>query len=119
MPLVYPSDSTILLTKMALHALKKIWQPGYEYQKASVMLLNTQEKQSLQTDLFAPSPKYSGNPKSDRLMNLLDQINQQMGKNTITLASSGLQNQAWKMNRNLMSNRYTTRWQELLTVKAS
>lgn len=118
MPLVYPSDSTILLTKMALHALNKIWQPSYEYQKASVMLLNIQEKQSLQTDLFAPNPQYSGNPKSDRLMNVLDKINQQMGKHTLKLASNGLQHQAWQMNRNLMSHRFTTRWNELLRVQA-
>ena len=119
MPLVYPSDSTILLTKIALHALKKIWQPGYEYQKASVMLLNIQENQSLQIDLFASNPNYSGNPKSDNLMQVLDKINQKMGKNTLQLASSGLQKQDWKMNRNLMSARYTTRWDELLMVKAN
>ncbi|BCN94141.1 DNA polymerase V subunit UmuC [Thiomicrorhabdus immobilis] len=117
-PLVYPSDSTILLTKVALRALQKIWRPGYEYQKASVMLLNIQEKQSLQTDLFAPNPQYSGNPKSDNLMKTLDNINRKMGKNTLKLASSGLHNQSWKMNRNLMSARYTTRWDELLTVTA-
>lgn len=118
-PLIYPTDSTILLTKIALKALRKIWQPGYEYQKTGVMLLNIQDKQSLQTDLFAPNPQYSGNPKSDKLMLTLDNINQQMGKNTLKLASSGLQNQAWKMNRNLMSARYTTRWNELLKVKAN
>lgn len=117
-PLVYPSDSTILLTKMALRALHKIWLSGYEYQKASVMLVNIQEKQSLQTDLFAPNPQYSGNTKSDNLMKTLDKINRQMGKNTLKLASSGLHKPAWKMNRNSMSARYTTRWNELLTVQA-
>ena len=118
LPLIYPSDSTILLTKMALRALQKIWIPGYEYHKAGVMLLNIKEKRSLQTDLFAPNPKYSGNPKSDSLMLTLDKINQQMGKNTLQLASSGLQKNRWKMNRNLMSPRFTTRWDELLTIKA-
>ncbi|MDX1351372.1 MAG: Y-family DNA polymerase [Thiomicrorhabdus sp.] len=118
-PLIYPTDSTILLTKIALKALHKIWQPGYEYQKASVMLLNIQEKRNLQTDLFAPNPQYSGNTKSDNLMQTLDRINQKMGKNTLKLASSGLQKHTWKMNRNLMSARYTTRWDELLTVKAN
>ncbi|WP_040727669.1 Y-family DNA polymerase [Thiomicrorhabdus sp. Kp2] len=118
-PLIYPTDSTILLTKIALKALQKIWQPDYEYQKASVMLLNIQEKQNLQIDLFVANPQYSGNTKSDRLMKTLDKINHKMGKNTLKLASSGLQKQGWKMNRNLMSARYTTRWDELLIVKAN
>ena len=118
LPLIYPTDSTILLTKIALRALQHIWIEGYQYQKASVMLSKIQPKTSLQTDLFAPEPKFSGNPKSDQLMKTLDTINQQMGKNTLQLASSGLQKNRWKMNRNLMSKRYTTHWQELLTVKA-
>jgi len=118
LPLIYPTDSTILLTKIALRALQHIWQAGYQYQKASVMLSKIQNKTSLQTDLFAQNPQYSGNPKSDRLMKTLDKINQQMGKNTLQLASSGLQKNRWKMNRNLISKRYTTNWQELLTVQA-
>lgn len=118
LPLIYPTDNTILLTKIALRALQHIWREGYQYQKANVMLSKIQTKTSLQTDLFAPEPKFSGNPKSDRLMKTLDKINQQMGKNTLQLASSGLQKDCWKMNRSLISKRYTTHWQELLTVKA-
>jgi len=118
-PLIYQSDSTILLTKIAMRALQYIWKPGFQYQKASVMLSNIQTKQALQTDLFAANPQYSGNAKSDKLMQTLDKVNRQMGRNTIKLASSGLQNQRWKMNRKLMSKRYTTCWEELLTVKAN
>jgi len=117
-PLIYPSDSTILLTKLAHRALKQVWQPGFQYQKASVMLSKIQPKSALQVDLFAPDPLFSGNPKSDRLMQTVDRLNRQMGKQTIQLASSGLQNKNWKMNRRLMSPRYTTRWEDLLKVKA-
>ncbi len=118
MPLVYPSDSTILLTKMAHRALRKIWIPGYHYHKASVMLSKIQPKSALQTDLFAPNPQYSGNAKSNQLMHTMDQLNQLMGRHTIQLASSGLEKKQWKMNRRLMSPRYTTRWEDLLTIRA-
>lgn len=117
-PLVYPSDSTILLSKMATRALKQIWRPGYQYQKASVMLSNISAKTSLQVDMFAPNPVYSGNPKSDSLMHTLDKLNKVMGKQTVQLASSGLKEKHWKMNRRLMSPRYTTRWEDLLPVKS-
>jgi DNA polymerase V len=116
LPLVYPSDSTVLLSKMTLRALKNIWKPGFQYLKASVSLSQITPKWSLQTDLFAPNPKYSGNTKSDALMLVMDQMNQKMGKGSLQLANSGLQQQKWKMNRNLMSPRCTTRWGELLTV---
>lgn len=118
LPLIYPSDSTILLTKMAHRALRKIWIHGYQYHKASIMLSKIQPKTTLQTDLFAPDPQYSGNPKSNRLMQTVDALNRQMGRHTIQLASSGLQQKHWKMNRRLMSPRYTTRWEDLLTIRA-
>ncbi len=117
LPMVYPSDSTVLLCKMTLRALKKIWKPGFQYLKASVSLSQISPKSALQTDLFAPNPQFSGNPKSDALMQVMDKMNQTMGKNCLQLANSGLQQQSWKMNRNLMSPRCTTRWNELLTVK--
>ncbi|MDG6773806.1 Y-family DNA polymerase [Thiomicrorhabdus sp. ZW0627] len=118
-PMIYPTDNSVLITKVAIRALKHIWKPGYAYQKATVSLSELSDKGALQTDLFAPNPRYSGNDKSDRMMQVMDQLNLKMGKGTLSLANCGLQQQAhWKMNRNLMSPRYTTRWQELLRVKA-
>ena len=116
-PLIYPSDSTILLTKLAHRALKQIWRPGHHYQKASVMLSKIQPKTALQTDLFAPDPQYSGNPKSDRLMNTMDLLNKKMGKHTVQLACNGT-HKNWTMNRRLMSPRYTTRWEDIPSAKA-
>ncbi len=116
MPLIYPTDNTILLTKMASRALQLIWQEGYHYQKASVELSMIQKKTTFQVDLFAPQPKYSGNAQADQLMKAVDQINRQMGQKTISLASTGLKQNSWRMKRELMSPRYTTRWEDLLTV---
>lgn len=117
-PLIYPSDNSALLSKVAIKALNQIWKPGYAYQKAAVTLTDLSEKGALQTDLFAPNPRYSGNPKADQLMQVMDELNHKMGKGTLNLANCGLQQQTrWRMNRNLMSPRYTTRWNELLIVR--
>lgn len=117
-PLIYPTDSSVLLSKMAVRALDHIWRSGYEYQKAAVTLSELSDKGALQTDLFAPDPKFSGNTQSDNLMKVMDQLNLKMGRGTVKLANTGLQQQNnWKMNRNLMSPRYTTQWNELLRVK--
>ena len=117
-PLIYPTDNTLLLSKVAVHALKQIWQQGYHYLKASIGLSQISHKGDLQIDLFAPDPKFSGNPKADKLMHVLDQVNKNLGKGSLQVASSGLQQPTWKMNRNLMSPRYTTRWDELLRVRS-
>ena len=45
----------------------------------------------------------------------MDEINNKMGKNTIKLASQGIQN-VWKMRADMMSNRYTTKWKEIPKV---
>lgn len=115
--LVYPTDSSLLLVKMAKRALGRIFQPGLLYQKAAVTLSDIKPKGALQLDIFAPNPQYSANPKSDSLMGVLDQINQKMGRGAIQLAAEGLgQKQHWQMRRNHCSPRYTTRINEILTV---
>lgn len=115
--LIYPSDNSILLAKIAKHALKDIWRPGFSYHKAGVILADISQKGPLQTDLFAPNPEYSGNPKQASLMHAMDKINAVCGRNTLFLASAGLpEQQTWSMKRNLMSPRYTTRWLELPIV---
>lgn len=116
--LIYPSDNSILLAKLAKRALKKIWIPGLAYQKAGVALSEITLKTPLQTDLFAPNPQYSGNDKQAKLMAIMDEINQKNGRGTLFLGAQGTQAKpSWQMNRKLMSPRYTSRWDELLCVR--
>jgi len=51
---------------------------------------------------------------------LLEQIKHEHGPTDIGLGRAGLrEGPAWQMKRNMMSPRYTTHWDELLTVKAA
>lgn len=106
--LTVPSDDTRILTNAALQGLKHIFRPGFEYQKAGVMLTELQSKSVMQTDLFA-APIATGNPK---LMGVLDAINRKMGKRSLRLATEGM-DQAWAMRSGNKSQAYTTRWDEL------
>jgi DNA polymerase V len=47
----------------------------------------------------------------------VDSINQEWGRNTVLFAAAGLSKE-WKMRQARRSPRYTTRWDELLVVKA-
>ncbi|WP_269471132.1 Y-family DNA polymerase [Thiomicrorhabdus aquaedulcis] len=89
--LIYPSDNSILLAKLAKRALKSIWRPGFEYHKAGINLSDISLKGSLQTDLFEPSPEYSD--KQASLMTTMDTLNTLCGRNTLFLASAGLPQQ--------------------------
>lgn len=55
--------------------------------------------------------------RSARLMTITDHINTQMGTGTIQYAAVGLKPQ-WIMRRARRSPRYTTKWEELVQVKA-
>lgn len=112
-PLPSPTDDTLKLTSVALWGLKKLFKPGYRYQKAGVMLDNLIPHDGAQADLFSwqvPAAKASS------LMTVLDRLNSRYGKGTVRPASQGY-NPRWKMRREMKSNNFTTQWAELPTVE--
>jgi len=54
--------------------------------------------------------------KKNVLMTMMDKLNSKIGRDTVSVASSGIK-QEWGMKRNYVSQRYTTNWDELLTVR--
>lgn len=113
-PLPSPTDDTRKLVSAALWGLKRIYKPGLPYQKAGVMLSELVPAAGIQQDLFSSGAPTS---RSERLMTTLDQINRQMGRHTLKLASEGFR-QPWKMKQGNKSPNYTTRWEEVLEVES-
>jgi DNA polymerase V len=108
-PLSLPSDDTLRLTQAALWGLRRIYQPGYLYQKAGIALMDLHDGAGLQADLFSTARD------NTRLMQTLDTINRRWGKSTVRSAAEG-RVQRWSMKRENVSPQYTTRWDQLLTV---
>lgn len=108
-----PSDDTRVLAKHALTALKQIYRPGFRYAKAGVMLTAIQPKNGYQPDMFGMEEQGG---KSDQLMSVIDVINASMGKETLRLANQGFA-RPWKMKQEHKSPSYTTRWQDVLSVR--
>ena len=113
-PLAAPSDDTRVLTNWALRILKKIYRPGYAYQKAGVMLQELSPKMARQISLFQDT---EGDERSERLMSVLDDVNQKWGRGTVRLLSEGF-DKSWEMRRGNLSPAYTTNWDELPKVLA-
>lgn len=108
-----PSDDTAALTRWARRVLQGIYRPGFRYVKAGVMLLDLRERGIGQGSLFDSSTPTENRARST-LMTTLDKVNAKWGNGTLGLGSAGLHDpRRWAMHRDLMSRRYTTRWDEL------
>lgn len=84
------------------------------------MLTGIIPQTEVQMDLFDPE-LYT--QKQHQLMECVDKINAKFGRNHAAFAATGLHKEGdhrnkWLMNQNYLSKRYTTRWDELMVVKA-
>ena len=112
--LPYPTDDVRLLTRAAVEAVGQVFRAGFNYSKAEVMLLNLCQPGEYTDDLFAVSQP----AEATRVMTVLDQINERWGKGTLRSASVP-DNPDWAMRRGLMSQSYTTRLDQLWSVRCN
>ena len=109
-PLTQATSDTVRLTRAALWGLKRIFKPGYAYQKAEVMLMDLSPASQSQGILFDPVA-----PARPGLMEVIDRVNAQWGSGTLKLAVEGV-DKPWQMKRGNKSPAYTSRWDELPQV---
>jgi DNA polymerase V len=107
----YPTDDVRLLTKAAVNALDRVYRHGYKYSKAEVLLMSLCQPGEYTDDLFAASQP----TESTKVMAVLDQINERWGRGTLRAASVP-SNPEWAMRREMMSQSYTTRLDQLWTI---
>ena len=105
-PLPEPTDDTLRLITIARWGLKKIYRPGYAYQKAGIALMNLRDAGTVQMNLFSKAKD------NTRLMQVMDRINEDWGRGSLHSAAEGVQKE-WKMKRELKSPGFTTRWDQL------
>ena len=105
------TNSTLEIVRQARIALRQVFQPGYGYKKAGVILSQITPASEQQGSLFSPLDR----EKHARLMGTLDSVNKLHGKGTLIVAAQGTE--PFRMNREHLSPRYTTDWNELLTIK--
>jgi len=110
--LPYPTNSTLELTKHAVRGLKMIFKKGYHYKKAGIMVMALTPSASKQLNVFQNS-----DPRHLPLMKAIDRINLLSGFNVVKLGSQDLKRE-WKMNRNQLSPRYTSKFDDIITVNA-
>ena len=107
-----PSASTLELIHYALKALRRVYNKGFSYKKAGVILGGIVPLNQVQHNLFDHTDK----EKQLKLSETVDRINTWMNKGAVIYAAEGTM-QVWKMRANYLSPQYTTRWDDLLKVK--
>jgi len=117
-PLRRPTYDTAAISQAALAGLKAIYQGGFNYAKAGVMLLDLRSASQHQheLDLEGEEP----DPNRGRLMQALDGVNSRFGRGALQLASAGTPDhrRGWMMKQERRTPGYTTRWGELAVARA-
>lgn len=103
-----PTDDTLGLVKASRFLLRQLYRPGFEYQKACILLSELQPATLRQGQLFGTTDT----SRRDKLMTVMDRLNREMGRDTLFLAGAGI-DRAWRMRQGNRSPRYTTHWAEI------
>ena len=110
--LIHPTDDTRIIIKSANRILEKIYANGYQYAKAGILLSDFTDSYGYQMSLF---DKKRDEKSASKLMETMDYIN------LMEIAKVGFGNQGyrntWKMKREVKSQRYTTKIDEIPIIK--
>jgi DNA polymerase V len=106
----FPTSSAIEISKLAIKGLEQIFKQGYSYKKAGVVVMQLTPNNEIQLGLFRNS-----DPRHKYLMKTIDNLNLSIGNKKIKLASQGM-GRTWKMKQEILSPRYTTNLNEVITI---
>ena len=108
-----PTNDTSELIQYAHEGLKKIYMKGYLYKRVGVMFKDLVPDGQIQSIFFDRRDR----KRSEKLMLVLDRINDRMGSGTLKYAAVGLgRNQRWQTVFERRSPAHTTNWDQLLKV---
>lgn len=105
-----PTNCSITLIKTALTGLSMIYKEGFQYKKAGIIAMKLTPAKQKQFKLFSEE-----NPKHEKLMKVVDQLNFREN-DKVKFGGQDL-GRTWKIKQERLSKRYSTRLDELITVK--
>ncbi len=112
--LPFPVSDTPTLIKYAFLGLENIFKREYKYKKTGILLTDIRSAHEVQLNLYAQGYVSHIN-KVTKKMEVIDSLNKRWGRDTVKVASIGIDNKL-KMRQNNKSPMYTTNWNDLLIV---
>jgi DNA polymerase V len=108
-----PSADTTLLMDYACRLLRRIYRKGYSYRRVGVLLTDLSSQRQAQEYWIGPTYPET---RARRLMDVVDRYNASVNRGKIRFAAEGME-QPWSMTQARRSPRFTTNWEEILTVR--
>jgi DNA polymerase V len=114
-----PTRDPILLSKLAIAAMRDLMQPGIDYVRGGVILSGLSDSPGeQQLDLFGQSTDPAAE-EQENVSSVVQDISVRFGAKSIGLGHAGMaKSPEWSMKREHISQRCTTDWDELLVVQA-
>lgn len=109
--LPYPTDDTRYITRAAIAGLELIYRDGFSFSKAEVLLMDLRQRGEYTDDLFTETQPAA----AERVMGVLDAVNAKWGRNTLRPGRIPTAPD-WGMRREMMSQSFTTRMDQLWEV---
>ena len=106
------TNSTHELIRYAHQGLDAIYRPGYNYGKTGITAMELVPEQAVQYNIFDNENR----ARDSKLMKVMDVVNKSFGKNAVRFALQGF-SASWKLRQLKLSPCYTTRIDDILTVK--
>jgi DNA polymerase V len=107
----YPTDSSLLISKAAVNAVKTIFKAGIKYKRAGVIVTGLVPTDNYQLNMFSKE-----DPKHKPLMSAIDIINRKYKSDKIKIGNQDLE-RTWKMRQERLSPRYTTNINDIIVVR--
>jgi len=98
---------------LALQACDELFKEGFLYKKAGVVFTGLTSIDKAAQNLFTSNEATL--QRKNCISKVMDAINAKYGQNSLVVASMGLK-QNWVMKREMRSNRFTTNWNELVSI---
>ena len=106
-----PTNQTSELIAKGLDLLRKIYRAGFKYKKTGAFVTELVDEGTVQMSLF----EHQNQKHRLALQMAVDALNKRLGRNVVRYGSMGVQ-EAWRMRQLRKSRRFTTCWNELLSV---
>ena len=108
-----PTNDTMDIVGAAETLLKSIYKKGFIYKKSGVIIGDIIPQNQIQLNMFDVDQNKA---KRDSLNSAVDFINKAIGRDTVYISSQGIARE-WQLKREKLSPCYTTKWNDLLTVR--
>jgi DNA polymerase V len=106
------TNNTAEIIKYALKGFDVIYQPGYHFMKAGVIVMNLVHEDEVQSSMFDAA----NSGRNKKLMDAIDKVNGSLGKEIVRMAVQGFEKK-YRLRADHLSPKYTTNIRDIVKIR--